>query len=308
MDMRPLRAYRRISEQLSELERAEMLASEHARFELAQSASRFSRRTQEVVDGTMSLSAALMRAGEVAEANRLLQEVERDVATEEAALFETVNEVKARGAISRSRITRLKLAKMVAAATMGASLFVFSAFSVAVASFLNESPAGPGSFAERDLAREFLDASALETVTIAGVDVQLTRSQAHLYGKLTRDDADRDRLERFLMSVLPSGLLREVKEALNKAADGVAATADEHVTKTASLAGELSREVNVRIKSVSRKTASAAEGTAEDERTEEPEDRGPEPNEGGGEIDTEEDDDDDNVEGIPLPVDNPLGN
>lgn len=303
MDMRPLRAYRRISEQLSELERAELIASEHARFELAQSASRFSRRTQEVVDGTMSLSAALMRAGEVAEANRLLQEVERDVASEEAALIETVNEVKTRGAVSRSRITRLKLMKMVAAATMGASLFVFSAFSVAVASFLTEAPATPGSFSERDLARSFRDSSALETVTIAGIDVELTRSQANLYGKLTRGDADSARLERFLLSVLPFDVVREVKAALNEAAEDVIATAGKRTTQAASLVEAVANDIQTKVSS--RKASSGSEDSPDQTEPDEPRDRGPEPNGGGGEVDR--DDDDDNVEGIPLPVENPFG-
>ena len=303
MEMRPLRAYRRISEQLSELERAEMLAEEHARFELAQSASRFTRRTQEVVDGTMSLSAALMRAGEVAEANRLLQEVERDVASEEAALIETVNEVKVRGAISRSRITRLKLMKMLAAATMGASLFVFSAFSVAVASFLNEPPAGPGSFAERDLGRGIHDSSALETVTIAGVDVELTRSQANLYGKLTRGEVDSARLERFLMSVLPLDLAREVQAALAKAGGRITKAAEEGVTQVAAVVKDSAAKVEV--KPVIQKTTRKAEKTASAQ--EEPTQTGPEPNEGGGEVEPK-DDDEDGVEGVPLPVDNPLGN
>ena len=300
MDMRPLRAYRRISEQLSELEQAELTAHENARFELAQSASRFTRRTQEVVDGTMSLSAALMRAGEVADANRLLQEVEREVASEEAALIETVNEVKVRGAISRSRITRLKLMKMVAAATMGASLFVFSAFSVAVASFLNESPEGPGSYSERDLGRHG-DESALETVRIAGIDVELTRSQAHLYGKLTRGDVDSARLERFLMSVLPSDLASDVKAALADATERLTDAVSDG-TKKVTAAVE-----NVGLQAKDRDSASApSEGDSAPADDAEPQDEGPQPNEGGGEVD-EPDEDDDNVEGIPLPVDNPFG-
>ena len=297
-NMRPLRAYRRISEQLSELEQAELIADERARMELAQSASRFTRRTQEVVDGTMSLSAALMRAGEVAEANRLLQEVERDVASEEAALIETVNEVKVRGAISRSRITRLKLMKMIAAATMGASLFVFSAFSVAVASFLNESPETPGSYSERDLGRGG-QMNALETVRIAGIDVELTRLQANLYSKLTRGNVDSDRLERFLMSVLPFDLASEVQAALADKAETLTGA----IAERADQAGALVKEVIFTAKdrtSEAQADETRAASADEDEKTEE----GPEPNRGGGEVDP---DDDDNLEGIPLPVDNPLG-
>ena len=299
MDMRPLRAYRRISEELTELEQAELAAEEYARFELAQSASRFTRRAQEVVDGTMSLSAALMRAGEVAEANRLLQEVERDVAVEEAALIETVNEVKVRGAISRSKITRLKLMKMVAAATMGASLFVFSAFSVAVASFLHESPESPGSFSERDLGRTG-GWNGLETVTIAGVDVELTRSQANLYGKLTRGDVDSARLERFLMSILPSDLLREVRAALADTTGTIARTVAERTEDVTSAVKNIVVEAGAKTSA-----QQPSENRTASEGEEESANQGPQPNEGGGEVDP--DDDGDNFEGIPLPVDNPLG-
>lgn len=302
MDMRPLRAYRRISEQLSELERAEMLADEHARFELARSASRFTQRTQEVVDGTMSLSAALMRAGEVAEANRLLREVERDVASEEAALIETVNEAKVRGAISRSRITRLKLMKMLAAATMGASLFVFSAFGVAVASLLNEPSSGPGSFVERDLGRGLHNSHALETVTIAGIDVELTRSQAHLYGKLTRGEVDSERLERFLMSVLPSDLVRRVKAALSEATGTITAVAQDGASQVASAGEDVAARADS-VKATVQRTSGKAEKAASAEK--EPPETGPQPNQGGGEVDPDEDDEDE-VEGIPLPVENPL--
>jgi hypothetical protein len=302
MDMRPLRAYRRISEQLSELERAEILAAENARFELAQSTSRFCRRTQEVVDGTMSLSAALMRAGEVAEANRLLEEVERDVATEEAALIETVNEVKVRGELSRSRITRLKLMKMIAAATMGASMFVFSAFGVAVAGFLADRPAGPGSFQERGLSLSGGLDHSLERVTIAGVSVELTRSQAILYSKLTRGKVDDGRLSRFLLSVLPLDLAREVQAALDELQDSV-------VTTATGVLGEVSRAVDPTpisvVKEAVRETQAAKASSGSTDETEAEE--GPQPNEGGGEVEKPDDDDDNGIEGIPLPVDNPLG-
>ncbi|HEU4481210.1 MAG TPA: hypothetical protein VFS18_04935, partial [Actinomycetota bacterium] len=110
MRFRPIRDLRELNRTLDELRCAHEAAEESARFELARSATRFSRRSREVVDSTMNLSAVLMRAGEVAEANRLLAEAHREVATEEAALLETVHYVEAEGAVRREKMTRLRLA------------------------------------------------------------------------------------------------------------------------------------------------------------------------------------------------------
>ncbi|MBA2725376.1 MAG: hypothetical protein H0U53_05250, partial [Actinobacteria bacterium] len=74
MELRPLRAFRQADRNLKEELHAERAASEAARFEITRSATQFSRRSKEVVDGTINLSAVLMRAGEVDEANRLLAE------------------------------------------------------------------------------------------------------------------------------------------------------------------------------------------------------------------------------------------
>lgn len=138
--------FKRFVEDMSEMQRnlSELLAEntaeeEAASLEIAQSASRFSRRTRKVVDDKLSFSATLMRAGEVTAAARLLAEVEEEVRDEEIALIETVNEVKVAQAVRRGRITRLRLARSLAAAMLGACVLAFSAVGMAVAGVFKES-------------------------------------------------------------------------------------------------------------------------------------------------------------------------
>ena len=137
---------KRFVEDMSEMQRnlSELLAEntaeeEAASLEIAQSASRFSRRTRKVVDDKLSFSATLMRAGEVTAATRLLAEVEEEVRDQEIALIETVNEVKVAQAVRRGRITRLRLARSLAAAMLGACVLAFSAVGMAVAGVFKES-------------------------------------------------------------------------------------------------------------------------------------------------------------------------
>jgi hypothetical protein len=118
---------------LSELLAADTAEEQAASRQIAESASGFSRRARAVVDDKLSFSATLMRAGEVSAAARLLAEVEETVRNEEVALIETVNEVKVAQAVRRGRITRLRLARSLAVAMLGACLLAFSAVGMAVA-------------------------------------------------------------------------------------------------------------------------------------------------------------------------------
>src|SRR5918996_5602456 len=113
-------------------------AEEAATNAIVTCASRFSRHSKRVVDDKLSFSATLMRAGEVDAANRLLSEVEREVRAEEVALIETVNEVKVAQSARRDRITRLRLARTLAAATLSAGILTVSAAGMAVAGFLQD--------------------------------------------------------------------------------------------------------------------------------------------------------------------------
>jgi len=112
--------------------------NEDASFELAVSARRFSRNTQEVVDDKLNFSATLMRAGEVDAANRLLKEFHDEVREEEVALIERVNEVKAAEAVRKQGTTRVRLARVLAVAMVGSSLLSFSAAGMALASLVKD--------------------------------------------------------------------------------------------------------------------------------------------------------------------------
>ena len=78
---------REIQRNISDLEASRAEAEEMASLQLANSAQEFSRRTRAVVDDKLTFTAALMRAGEVHAASKLLAEVESDVREEEAALI-----------------------------------------------------------------------------------------------------------------------------------------------------------------------------------------------------------------------------
>ncbi len=216
---------RQLRDGLDELLADEPVEEERARWKLAQSAHLFSRRTRAVVDDKLSMSATLMRAGEVHEANLLLEEVERDVKTEEAALIEVVNEVKIAGAVRRERMTRMRMARMMAVALLGASVMAFSAIGVSLASMLDDQgrPAAEGfgrGAAARALAERVQERTAAKRarndlhVRVAGVNLSLSRAELLEYRELTSGTVDRGELQDFLSSLLPVTLAQQVTAAL----------------------------------------------------------------------------------------------
>lgn len=191
-----------------------------ASFELAVSARRFSRRTKAVVDDKLSFSATLMRAGEVEAANRLLAEVERDVLDEEAALLERVNEVTVARTIARERITRGRLVRLLAVATVGSSLLAFSAAGMAVVGLFKDDPRtiqrGTEGNETRPALAQRVEAGGddgVKSVKVRGIEFELTSSELREYRALT-SSGDEDGLENFLLSVLPAPLAERVHEAL----------------------------------------------------------------------------------------------
>jgi hypothetical protein len=215
MDLRPFRAIKKIEQELEELHRADQAAEEAARFEIVQSAGRFSRRTKEVVDSTMSLSATLMRAGEVAEANRLLADAEQEVRNEEAALIETVNEVKVSAAHRRHRISRLRLFKAVATVALGGTLTMGSAFGVVLTNHLVNRPDRVAGAATPD-SKVAAARRGLKSVPVAGVKLKLTQRQFKEYKQLLAGRVDKAGLKEFLEEVLADdpGLVAEIHAAL----------------------------------------------------------------------------------------------
>ena len=190
-------------------------------FELAVSARRFSRRTQAVLDDKLSFSATLMRAGEVEAANRLLAEVGEEVLSEEVALLERVNEVKAARSVKADHaeaITRGRLARTLAVAMLGASLFAFSAAGAAVAGLFTDGdqaihgsdPTDPKTMA----LNEDRVMGTRQVKLLNNVSLSMTAAQFRKYSRLTDGRIDEQGLESFLLGFLPADLAEKVHFAL----------------------------------------------------------------------------------------------
>jgi hypothetical protein len=233
MELRPIRALKKIEAEIEELRSADQAAEEAARFEIVQSASQFSRRSKEVVDSTVSLSATLMRAGEVEEANRLLADAEMQVREEEAALIETVNEVKMQGAQRRHRISRLRLFKAIATVALGSTLTMGSAFGVVLTNHLVNQPDQIAEAAPLRNAGMAGGRAHLKNVPVAGMNLKLTRAQFKEYKQLVAGHVDRAELKRFLDEVLADdpSLAAEIHAVLIAASADVADVVDPLATE-----------------------------------------------------------------------------
>lgn len=214
--MRPEQLFNRLSsigQKPSESDRADS-------FELAVSARRFSRRTQAVVEDKLSFSATLMRAGEVEAANRLLAEVGEEVLSEEVALLERMNEVKVARSMQPDTMTRGRLARTLAVAMLGASLFAFSAAGAAVAGLFRDNDraihgADPRSGEETRVALQADRVMGTRQVKVLGnVSLPMTAAQFRKYTKLTSGNIDEKELELFLLQLLPPSLAEKVQYAL----------------------------------------------------------------------------------------------
>ena len=220
---------------------------EQAKIELTASARRFSRRTKHVVDDKLSFSATLMRAGEVGAANRLLEEVEVDVRTEEAALIEKMNEVKVARATTRERMTRVRLARMLAVSLAGSLIMGFSALGMAAAGFVEDREQDQirrnavaqrralegGSAARRTAAAKLrgLDREVRRLLLAGDVPLtslsSLTAAEIRRIDALTEGTVDLGALQSFLVRVLPTpDLAMEVATKIAGKVDGVVATAE----------------------------------------------------------------------------------
>jgi hypothetical protein len=279
MSMRSfLEDFRDLRSSVRELMATETEAEAAASNVIVTSASRFSRRSRRVVDDKLSFSATLMRAGEVDAANRLLDEVEQEVRTEEAALIETVNEVKVAQTARRERITRLRLARTLAAATFGAGLLTVSAAGMAVASFLQDrveaarvarAAGAPETYPVAHGSRVVFPKPKLKmkSMDIGGVRLMLTAAEAEQLRRFAGSDVDASKLES-LISVLPGNLAQKVREAIAAAA----ATVDETVAMV---------EEPALVQQTQRKARKAARSTNETtaEKKDQPQEPAPEPSE-----------------------------
>ncbi|HET7483141.1 MAG TPA: hypothetical protein VFK89_09810 [Actinomycetota bacterium] len=253
-------------------------AEDRASYRLAVSAQKFSRQAKEVVDDKLSFSATLMRAGEVNAANRLLEEVEREVRDEEAALIETVNEVKVAESIRRQRSVRIRLARSLVAATLGSALLTFSAAGMAVAGFFRDravTEPRPVVRAEGAPQRVSQQAVApdkqLRRLRIGDVHLMLTKSQFQRLKALTGGGSiDASGLSE-LLNVLPGPLADKLQEAI-----GAASTQAEEVTTTLESVASDVKELPKRKHITKEETADAQ---ADDTQTPPDEDASPQPEE-----------------------------
>lgn len=267
-------------------------AEAEASLQIARSAQRFSQNTKEVVDDKLSFSATLMRAGEVQAANRLLAEVEHEVREEEAALIETVNEVKVAQSMRRERVTRLRLAKMLAVASIGSALLTFSAAGMAVAGFLRDraeavsrpqdpTAENPDVSRGHKVAAMAKDRKTMRRLRIGDVDLLLTKAEFKTLKELTGGaDIDTDGLES-LLHALPGGLADRIAEAITVAETEVAETEAEVETVVASADKTLARKKRAAKRAAAeaqaREEAEAAEANDEQPTPE------PTPSDGGNE-------------------------
>ena len=267
--------------------------NEDASFQIAASAQRFSRNTQEAVDDKLNFSATLMRAGEVEAANRLLKEFHDEVREEEVALIEKVNEVKAAEAVRKEGMTRVRMARMLAVAMVGSSLLSFSAAGMALAGLVKDRAEELGnaqaairrSAEDRVLGTRLAARSPrndrLRRVNIGRVKLMLSMSELRTLRELAGGSVDESGLAD-LIGLLPDQLAEKVQEAIVIAADTV-----EQVTEEVKVA-----EVPD-LRAERRKARKAARAEAEAEPTPEPSetDKNDDDNDGG--LGPQPDDDED---------------
>ena len=244
-------------------------------YELTVSARDFTKATRSVVDEKLTFSAALLRAGEVDEAQRILAEVEYDVRNEEAALIEKVNEVSAKRAVTRSHMTRLRLVRLLATAMVGAGLLGVSAMGMALAGMFDERQNGHHQRKDRRDVRlaDASDAKGSKKVLIGGMKVKLSPKDLETYRRLTSGSVDTRVLEKFLVAdlALPQGVVDDTIASVLSLAAPVLQEAEEAVaatTETTEVVTGIAEDAKKKAKEQA--PAAEVEEPAEEQPTEEP--------------------------------------
>lgn len=274
-----------VQRNLSELLAANTAEEEAARLEITQSASRFSRRASLVVDDKLTFSATLMRAGEVNAATRLLAEVEQEVRDEEVALIETVNEVQVAQAVRRGRITRLRLARSLAVAMLGASLLAFSAVGMAVAGVFEdrdktESPAfarlpGVSDASVAGATRNEMSPAVrrlMRRLQIGDVKLVLTAGEYRRLTELTGGSVDEAGLND-LIGLLSGSLAQKVEQAIAAASQTAGTAASSLSIESTPIAKKVTRAK----KKATRPAQQPASNENPDEPSEQPAEEEPSP-------------------------------
>jgi hypothetical protein len=274
-------------------------AEEIAGFELTRSARAFSQRAREAADDKLAFSATLMRAGEVGAANRLIHDLERDVRIEEVALADQANELKLATATRRSKMTRLRLARTLAAAVLAAGLLSFSAAGMAVATFLadlnDDSDVGSSARGGSRIATtDGESAGDLATRSIRlpdGTRVRLTRYQFRALKSLSANpNLDRDELERLLIELVGPKIADRLSSVIADVAEGASRAALELSSTAGPIeagAEEVESKVNKEVGSTPNggEPSSKAPESDEHESVEKTSDSGEKPKDDGGIID-----------------------
>lgn len=242
-------------------------AEEAASYELTASARRFARRARSASNDKLGFSATLMRAGEVVAATRMIEELHDDVRTEEAALMERVNEVKLARAATREKVTRLRLASVLATALLGAGSLSLAAAGMAARSFMADldtsaperARAGVGRVLqarhEGGSTRSSDRGRKVVVQMVAGRRITMTPAQFWRYRDLMTRSADRAELESFLARLLP----RDEAELVSRVLAATIARAQGATGAAQEVAGEVARKVPKKVKS---KVAKAPEKPA----------------------------------------------
>jgi hypothetical protein len=261
-------------------------ADNEATYKLTQTARGFARRSRRVVDDKLSFSATLMRAGEVKAANRLLDEVQTEVRTEEAALMEQMAEAKVAQAVRREKMTRLRLVRMVAVAVVGSMLMGMSAVGMAAVSYFDDR--------ERDAQREsqeFLKVASVEHELqahkltrrlvgtkdgrISGILMKLSLADLKTLALLTSDGLNPGEIEEFLVAALPSPeLAHDVTDEIVGVLEGETPVAAPSTVEDAAQEGvAVLDKARKRVKEEAKEPAGEGSSEQAEETAEEPADK-----------------------------------
>jgi hypothetical protein len=206
---------------------------EAAMFELARSARAFSQRAREAADDKLAFSATLVRAGEVEAAQKLIQDLEQEMHGEKAALTERVDEVQAAAARRRAKMTRLRLARILAAAVLTAGLLSVTTAGWAVTSFLaklddhsSDASSSRSSRFAQPADSSLRNAATRRILLPDGTTVMLTQDQFRRFKSLSASpNLDREELERLLVDLVGPSMAARLASAIAGIANGAAEAA-----------------------------------------------------------------------------------
>jgi hypothetical protein len=230
---------------------------ERATFELARSARAFSQHARKAGDDKLAFSATLMRAGEVEAARRLIEDFEQEVHEEHAGIAGHIDKAKAAAATRRAKMTRMRLARTLAAALTTAGLLSFSLAGVTIASFFADrgdqavdgSSIGLGSRSGRTANPSQRDAVTRSIRLADGTTVRVTLTQ-HQFRRLknlsTNSNLDRAELQRLLIPLLGPKLAERLADSIASIAKSAEQAAGEAGTSASDVKSKVTKELGAR--------------------------------------------------------------